>query len=569
MRYLKKIFFIVFVVVFLGSCEKGLDLVPNDEISEATFFKTPNDFKLYSNYFYRFLPSFSWGSENNGDLACGSGGNSVSRGEHQVSDYNSFWNTSYEMIRRANIVLSKLEAADEALKTGASVYAGEAAFFRAKAYFEITSTFGDVPLILIPLDTKSEELKGTRVARIEVMKQVIKDLDFAIERLPKQSEMSAKDNGRLTKGAALALKSRACLFEGTWQKFHNGSDANDFLGLAIDAAGKVISNGEYELWDKRDVLGDDSYKHLFLLDAVQTNSGGFTKADNKEYILSNRFDKDLRGHSAAITTIGGQLPTLKFADMFLCTDGLPVDRSPLFEGRETFESEYQNRDPRMTTLFYIPGHRYWNHAQAAWNRDWSDPYSETHGFINKVEWGSRTVTGYISAKFLSEVAPPLGTDWPVIRYAEVLLNYVEAVYEKGDMISNEDLDLSINKLRNRVGLPALTNEFATANNLDIQEEIRRERAIELSYEGFRYNDLRRWKTAEIELPQALKGVKYVGTEFETHEWTVGLESDFDEDGHIIIEQASTRNFDPEKHYLLPLPRREVQLTDMEQNPNWE
>ncbi len=565
------IIILLVLIVSFNACEKGLDLAPTDKISESTFFKNANDFKLFTNWFYNYLPGHStWGSEDQADLTTGPGGNSVSNGTYQPSEYSGIWNSSYDLIRNTTYMLTKLEESEEAVKAEAEVYAAEAHFFRAFAYYNLLTRFGGVPIITTVLDIDSEELYSARASRIEVANQIIADLDIAISILPKRSQLSADDNGRITKGAALAFKSRVALFEGIWQKFHNGNDANDFLGKAIDAAGKVISSSEYELWDKREQLGEQSYRHLFILDKVQTNIGGFTKGDNKEFILTNNYDIDLRGHTSRPESAYGMNPTKTFADMFLCSDGLPIDKSLLYKGKTNVVDEYENRDDRMRTLFMIPLERYWSTAQAPWNRDWSRPNDPSTGWINNVEFGLRTITGYQSSKFLAEVAPPLGFDWPVIRYAEVLLNYAEAVYEKNGSISDEDLNLSLNKLKERIGLPVLTNAFASTNGLSIQEEIRRERAIELYKEGFRYNDLRRWKTAENILPNSLLGIKYLGTEYETDPLWAGLSGPFDAEGYLIVEDASKREFDPKKHYLQPLPRRELLLNEnLEQNPGWQ
>ena len=104
-------------------------------------------------------------------------------------------------------------------------------------------------------------------------------------------------------------------------------------------------------------------------------------------------------------------------------------------------------------------------------------------------------------------------DFKEFRYAEVLLILAEALYEKNGSITDADLGRTINVVRTRAGMPALTNAFVTSNNLNMLNEIRRERTIELAFEGFRRDDLRRWKMAETELPQAIKGVKFVGTGF--------------------------------------------------------
>ena len=117
----------------------------------------------------------------------------------------------------------------------------------------------------------------------------------------------------------------------------------------------------------------------------------------------------------------------------------------------------------------------------------------------------------------------------------------------------------------------LTNAHVDNNGLDMRTEIRRERKIELACEGFRFNDLLRWKTAEIEMPMAIKGIKFVGTEYESvfPEITPGVQFQVDNEGFIVAEPASSRTFDASKHYLRPLPKKQINLNpNLEQNPNW-
>jgi SusD family. len=553
------------------ACEKKLDLAPLDQISEATFFKGSNDFKLFANSFYLYLPThITVQSEDLGDLTTKAGGNQISNGSYQPSEYNTDWNSYYDLIRNTSYMLSKLEETTLTVKNASAVYEAEAHFFRAFAYFNLLKNYGGVPLITKVLNLTDPELYSARSSRIEVVNQIISDLDKAISSLPKQSELSAADGARVTKGAALAFKSRVALFEGTWQKFHSGNDANDYLGKSIDAAKQVITSGEYELWDKRAQLGNRSYFHFFILDKTQTNLVNLTKSSNKEYILANRFDIDLKPFTPQLVSGYDMNPTRKFADMFLCSDGLPIEKSPLFKGRSKVNDEYENRDARMSNLLSIPGNRYYYIGHAAWERDWSRPDDPSIGYIYWAEFGIRTITGYQTEKFMPETGSLSGTDWPVVRYAEVLLNYAEAVYEKNGSITDADLDISINKVKARVGLPRLTNTFASTNALNIREEIRRERSIELFEEGFRYDDLRRWKTAEFEMVKPMLGVKYVGTQYETDPKWAGLNSTFDADGNLIVVDASKRHFDPSKHYLMPLPRRELLLNkNLVQNPGWQ
>jgi hypothetical protein len=162
-------------------------------------------------------------------------------------------------------------------------------------------------------------------------------------------------------------------------------------------------------------------------------------------------------------------------------------------------------------------------------------------------------------------------DFKEFRYGEVLLIQAEALYEQNGTISDDDLDRTINLLRARVNMPALTNAFVNQNGLNMLSEIRRERTIELAFEGFRRDDLRRWATAESMLPQALRGVKFVGTEYQQKypDLKIGTDIQVDNNGFIIAEPANSRQFLP-KHYLNPIPLQQIQLSKgkLVQNPGW-
>ncbi len=158
-----------------------------------------------------------------------------------------------------------------------------------------------------------------------------------------------------------------------------------------------------------------------------------------------------------------------------------------------------------------------------------------------------------------------GYDYPIIRYAEVLLNYAEAVYERDNKIDNTDLDISLNLVRCRVNkdMPKLSNELVSTNGLSMQTEIRRERTVELFNEGFRIDDLKRWKIAEIEMPQDILGIKKTGTDYAKE----NLSYSTDLNGCIIVETG--RKWE-EKNYLYPLPADQLQLNpNLGQNFGWE
>lgn len=567
-KILKNILIALVSVSFLISCEKDLNLIPTDQITEGSYFTKEQDFKLFANQFYEYLPDFVslFYRDRISDIVANWNQDAVSDGSYNPSVDSWLWNNSYAQIRNVNYLIEKVDAAAEGLKQNVLLYKAEAQFFRAYIYYNLYKDMGGVPIIDIALNVDDEEyLMKARDSREDVVTFILNDLDQAISVLPYHNEIVGNDIGRVSKEVALSLKSRVALFEGTWQKFR-GKSADTYLQQAIDASKAVITKGNFELFDRRDVLNDENYKHLFLLDAAVSNAAGLTKADNNEYIFVKKFDINIRP-ARTISVHNLPSPTRKFADLFLCTDGLPIDKSPLFQGREMILSEYENRDPRMTNVLVKPFTKFWGNFPPELIRNWDDPQAGGTPFT--VNFGNETCTGYLRQKGLVEIEGPFAPDAPIIRLAEVYLMYAEAVYEKNGAISDDDLDLSLNHLRERVGMPKLTNAFATANNLDMRTEIRRERTIELFMEGHRFDDLRRWYTASEEMPQSLTGVKYTGTQYETDLPWSEITFNLDGEGNIIKQSNVDRKFE-EKHYLFPLPTHQLKINEnLTQNPGWE
>lgn len=550
---------IIFASLLSIGCKKGLNLIPEDTISDETFWKTASDFKLATNNLYYSLGSFNtWDTET--DIAYDVP-NSISNGTYQAPETDDNWNTPYIYIRRCNNIIEK--AATSSVAEDVKQFVAEAKFFRAYNYWRLFRLYGGIPLITKVLGVNDEELFDARASRKETVDLIIKDLTESAVDLPEKSELPSIDIGRITKGAAISLKARVALFEGTWEEFRGGANSNELLDIAIKASESVINNGQYSLYTGK---GDQSYRYLFI-DAGDDASGA---------ILDRRFQQGISNQSFTydVGSSGQLLPTKKLADMYLSTDGLPITKSPLFKGYNTRTSEYQNRDPRMTMTMLIPG--------ALASQSWYVNPTASWPFYPQ----RNPNTGYTTYKFLSEDAygnelPNRGYsfDHHIIRYANVLLIYAEAVFERNGNISDADLNKSINLIRQRVNMPALTNAFVAANGLDMRQEIRRERTVELALEGLRYDDLRRWKTAETELPQAIKGVKIVGSNWTDPVVIEGAnrnpyggsawQSQTDPGGFIIVESAAARSFDPNKDYLMPLPTKEVSINPkLIQNPGW-
>jgi len=538
----------VFLVLTVAC--KGLDLDPKDQISDASFWKSPDQFQLAANDFYYYLQGAHNYTELNSDIAYGDAVSTqlraVSNGSYLAEANSAVWDTNYFNIRATNYLLQK--ASESGLGAAIDRWVGEALFFRAYHYWNLAKSFGGVPLITKVLDVTSSEVYTPRSTQQETIDFLIADVDSAIPKLPKQSGLSADELGRVTQGAALALKARAALYQGTWLKYHGGGDPAPYLNAAVSTAQQLVASGEYALYTGQ---GAQSYKYLFILQGD----------DSPEVILAFRYWAARATHNwTRELWFNFMIPTKTLADMYLATDGLPITSSPLFQGYDSLMTdEFQNRDPRMAMTFVVPG---------------SDVFQE-NGFqpvYPGFSGSSATRTGYMLRKFLDETVDATQFkgqyDFKEFRYGEVLLILAEALYERDAQISDGDLGSTINLLRARAGMPALTNAFVTTNALDMQTEIRRERTVELAFEGFRRDDLRRWKTAETVMPLAIRGVKFVGTEYQQREDSA-LVLPVDANGFIVAEATVSRQFLP-KHYLDPIPLQQIQLSHgtLTQNPGW-
>jgi hypothetical protein len=534
---LKNIFAISASVLFFTGCE--VERLPETNISDATFWRSESDLKTANNYLYTFLPDFNT-DDNWSDDAFGLASNSISDGSRlapatAVTDFNN----QYLLIRAANNILEK------GPKTGIVAatldrYLAEARFFRAWGYFNLLQRYGGVPLVTKTLTDDSPELSAASATRDEVLTLIMADLDFASAKLPTPTALGTADYGRIANTAALAFKARVALFEGTRAKFHNYGDSKKYLNMAVTASKAVMDSKQHDLYA-------GPYFNLYQYE-------GEGRA-NKENVLVKQYGVSLTDRVASHTYCRGILengnksPTKALVDAYLMKDGLPITKSPLYVKPILSTDVFVNRDTRLSDDVLKKG----------------DSYIFTSPIFN-VSNLVFAKTGYTFRKYWNIV------DWNnqasfidrnLIRYAEVLLTYAEAKFELDGTISDADLNLTVNALRKRGGVAALTNAFATSNGLVMRDEIRRERRVELAQEGFRYWDLIRWKTAEIELPKPILG-NFFFAEFGT---TVKVNTTAD--NFIITQAASFRKFDPAKDYLWPLPINEIALNpNMKQNPGW-
>ena len=570
MKYTLKAILVMALGCLTYSC---LDLDPKDQIADGNYWQEASDFKLFANQFYGWTRDFSNSvydaphSDKRSDLILDKSGTNVySNGTNFIPTGDNNYTDNYNRIRRTNILLQKAESYGN--QSDIEQYIGEAKFFRAYCYFELLQLYGDVIITKKPLDVTDPEMKVARNDRSEVVDFMIQDLKDAAGQLPLTS---AVENGRVGSEGAWAFLSRVALYEGTWQEFRgNEARGKELLDVAAKAAKEVINSKNFSLYTPA-ILGDSAQKYMFILEDVKSNPAGLLKASNTEYIFSRRHDETLNPIGKNITKeclANAQQIAQKFAALYLCQDGLPIEKSSLylFKVDGIIAHEYQNRDNRMLYTLCVPGGYYWSNenSRVNWTSDAADKAS-----ASIKGYSPANGSGYANQKWAAERKVQTnseGYDYPVIRYAEVLLNYAEAVYERDDAISDDDLNISLNLVRNRINksMPKLSNNLVTANGLNMREEIRRERTVELFNEGFRIDDLKRWKTAETEMPKDFLGIKWTGTEYATKWPNVSYAKN--SDGYIILETG--RKWES-KHYLYPLPTDQLQLNpNLKQNPGW-
>tara|TARA_R110002124_G_scaffold287328_1_gene472961 strand:- start:75349 stop:76974 length:1626 start_codon:yes stop_codon:yes gene_type:complete len=536
------IYISVLLLVVISACnDEYLERYPLDQISDAQFWSTSTDLELYANQFYIDLrdPQVNWRKDDKSDNNAPGDRNSYLWGEYVIPATGGGWGKSdWQPIRRCNYALARI--ADMEKDALVLRYEGEIRFFKSFYYQKMIERFGDVPWYEEDLQTDSEGLVKARDSRKVVFENMLMDLDFAIENLPEES-----GENRLTKYVALTFKAEACLFEGTFRKYHGLGDHEEILAEAAEAAEEVINSGRFSLYSTGNPEQD--YFDLF----VQQNLTG-----NSEVIFFQRFIEGIRMHNN-VRSLGEPHTgyTKDFVQSYLSKDGLPIALSPLYQGDENFEEEFVDRDPRMKQSIYVPDRPYRIYS------DGSVDYRTMPEFDNNYVTTSYYITKGYSPYEVDRLQNQTTIDVFTYRYGKLLVTYAEAKAELGEA-TQEVLDNSINLLRDRVGMPHLMVDvgFEDPNwpNWEVPvtpliNEIRRERRIETAGEGTRWEDLVRWKAGKlIENP-----LTYVGaTDPETGEYRV-------------IYPGNTRTWN-DKLYLYPIPVQELSLNpQLTQNPGWE
>ena len=424
---------------------------------------------------------------------------------------SNYWNRLYTLLARANSVIYSSQDYIEGLSDRAKQYVAEVRVLRAYAFYQLISTYGDIPFYTAPVTT--EQYKDARTDKTVVLDFILDDLSLAAERL----DWIAADRGRVDKAFALGLRARAALLGGS---LDYGGKGAAYFRIAAESANQVIGN--------RQLAAD--FDDLF-------NITGQAKSDARnelifEYIYSNQGTRKAHvigfGQISRNTGQTGRHPSMLLADMYECIDGKRIDESPLYDPKHP----QKNRDPRFRSTLWMHGDtvtlnngaivtqvleayeaetQFYNYSTNSWEEQNNADINSAAAWASFCNAGS----GYIWAKFSNETAENISSQTcniPVLRYAEVLLTYAEAKIELNE-IDNSVYE-AINAVRNRAGMPEVSDD-RKGDQWKMRQLVRRERKIELILEGLHFVDMRRWGIGDLEngLPSyglPLPEVRYEG-----------------------------------------------------------
>ncbi len=580
MKSIKYILISFAVTLILYACNDSfLEKYPETSLTEQTFFSSPQDLETYTNGLYDLLP-VSYDDNNSDNLLYDSNGTdleSMIRGEINP-DRTASW--SWGTLRSINFFLENATKA-EGDQSEIDHYIGLGRFFRALFYTSQVKTFGDVPWYDRPLNTDdTDELYKARDSRVFVMDKVLEDLEYAVSNVKEKSNATV-----LGKYGVEALAARIALEEGTFRKYQtdlNLTGGEKFLQKAVEWSKDIMDNGGYEL------VPMEQFASMFNDNILGSLS---------EIILYKKHDQDLGvGNNTHIVCDVYWGLSQSLVNTFLNVDGTSFTSLPDYD-KKSYVEVFENRDPRLAATIVSPGTILFNQVKPHVVRLEFGGYPQLKFYPSRKDLAMGWVLNY--------------TDLPIIRLAEVYLIYAEAKAELGE-ISQNDLDISVNKLRSRASLPFIS--LATANstidpvlaeehsnvngeNKGVILEIRRERRVELACEGLRKSDLFRWKLGKNMVKFVQQGIyiselgpmdvtgngepdvallaspseddqaTYPGLILHYLKDSKGVENTFylenGTSGHIQITgyRDNVREFIEPKYYFYPIPTSQVVLND--------
>lgn len=578
MKTVNYLYLLTLLHIFTACNDSFLERYPIAELSPETYFQSEAELRTYTNAFYNKLPTalnIFYDSPYYGDDDARTTVHDEIRGARIVPTTGGGWD--WQELRRINFFLENSHKCPD--EKARAKYDGIARFFRAWFYFNKIKRFGDVPWYDKVLEQDDEGLLKARDPREVVFNHMLEDIDYAIAHLE-----TAKSAQLITKWTALALKSRMCLFEGTFRKYHGSGDWEPILRECAKASEQLINESGYTIYKS---TKDKAYHELFIPDEPVT----------QEMILARQYSAAIPFvHSVNFYTLSvsyGRPGVLRsVVNSYLNADGTRFTDNPGYKTTQFYE-ETQNRDPRLSQTIRVPGYKRIGEEKTS------------------VPDLAACITGYQYIKYVQSPEYDNGNcvnDIPIFRYAEILLNYAEAKAELGE-ITQADIDKSIKLLRDRVEMPNLVLSDANSNpdpylanqyihvdggNKGVILEIRRERRIELIREGFRWDDILRWKEGQL-LEREFHGMYFPGTgEYDLdHDGTIDLilyEGEkpssipgvqYQKIGELVLENGAKggqiitnpsvqKVWTEEKDYLYPIPTQERELNpNLTQNPGWK
>ena len=580
---------LLMAVVFIA-CTKNLDQPPQDQISNSQYWKTAQDLESYTIQFYALFPNFRTLGSIAPDFFLGNiGRDAVFGSDHQImatptpqlngtrTATISGGNWNWTGIRSVNIFFENYQKVND-VPDNINHFVGEAHFFKAWLYFEKVRLFGDVPWYTNSMLIDDPVLYKARTKRTEVVDSILWHLDRATEKLKLRKDATGNNN-RLSKEVALIFKSRVALFEGSWQKYHAGTPfatvgaaPNKYFQAAVDAVTELQIPNKYTVGITNTGKPASDYNSLFNSTNLVGNTevALWTKFDRTQATFSHNFQIYVTSSTNQVSV------TYQLVQNYLAKTGLAYDYGAVastLKGSAFLNKIGTDCDPRLSQVIWIPGQTMWNNSGGTvlFTKPFLDGAGQRRnstGFqLNKREDPNDPTAGGVQGFSTS-----CETGAVIFRYAEALLNYAEAKLELGQA---PDYSTSLNLLRSRAGMPNF-GVIADANRLkyadwgysvtDELNEVRRERAVELACEGFRYDDWRRWRAHNLFLAKRPLGFPYLPSEY-----AANIVVPTNPDG--LVDPFKTiitgYNFNVGRDYLESIPINERTLNpNLTKNPGW-
>ncbi len=526
------------IPILVSACnEDFLEKFPQDQLSEGTFWNTEGDALLALTGVYSVRnnnEAFHNGQENY-DHATDNGYDQFLRytvitetGNNPTYFVSSrLWNRSYSKITASNIFLENIQSVDMDEAKKAEIIA-EVRFQRAYAYFWMSQYFGGVPLIVKSLSI-DEANAVSRDTKAEIVNFVLQELTAAANDLP--ATRPASEHGRILKGAALGMKGRLLMAEKNW------SEAATSFKQVIDLGVHTLHPEYFDLF-----IRDGETVSEIMLSRKQIDGSGANTFGHAG-IWVNSLYKNAGQHQT--------MPSQDLVDAYLMNDGLSIEDSPLYDE----QNPYDNRDPRLYATILLPGYSFYQGELYQAHPDSVDNADRIPGLNGRAN-------GYSIYKFLDETVSPAdwlsyGGDHLMMRYGEVLLSYLEASVEAGN-INQGLLDQTINLIRARasVNMPAVTE----TDPVKLREIVRRERRVELAFEGLRLWDLYRW-----EIAMEIMNVPMLGMRITFDPLAYTGPHTLNADGFYIVYETTF----VDKNWLWPIPQAEIDINpNLTQNPGY-